>query len=127
MVLFFLCFCSVRRPPRSTLSDLLFPYTTLFRSGDAKALPSIFLGAVDASPLQMAERYGTLASGCFHAEPSAIREVQTKEGKPLQRYPLQIKQVFSDRSEEPTSELQSLMRTSYAVFCLKKKKKTKYK
>src|SRR3546814_16565936 len=65
-------------------------------AGDAKALPSIFLGAVDASPLQMAEMYGTLASGGFHAEPSAIREVQTKEGKPLQRYPLQIKQVFSD-------------------------------
>src|SRR3546814_2081115 len=115
----------------------------------------------------MAEMYGTLASGGFHAEPSAIREVQTKEGKPLQRYPLQIKQVFSDgpvylltwamekvmtigtgssaysvlspntvlagksgttddyrdswRSEEHTSELQSLMRISYAVFCLKKK------
>ncbi|NGY06105.1 penicillin-binding protein 1B [Solimonas terrae] len=64
--------------------------------GDAKALPSIFLGAVDASPLQMAEMFGTIASGGFHASPSAIREVQTKEGKPLQRYPLQIKQVFAD-------------------------------
>src|SRR3546814_15632502 len=105
----------IRLPRRSTRTDTLFPCTTLFRSpaavlktmreagyaGDAKALPSIFLGAVDASPLQMAEMYGTLASGGFHAEPSAIREVQTKEGKPLPRYPLQINQVFSDgRSEE---------------------------
>src|SRR3546814_7971315 len=61
-------------------------------AGDAKALPSIFLGAVDASPLQMADMYVTLASGGFHAEPSAIPEVQ--------------------RSEEHTTELKSLMSKS---------------
>ncbi|WP_043113666.1 penicillin-binding protein 1B [Solimonas soli] len=64
--------------------------------GDAKALPSIFLGAVDASPLQIAQMYGTIASGGFQARPSAIREVQTKEGKPLQRFPLDMKQTFAD-------------------------------
>lgn len=64
--------------------------------GDAKALPSIFLGAVDASPLQIAQMYGTIASGGFQAAPSAIREVQTKEGQPLQRFPLQMKQTFAE-------------------------------
>ncbi|NKF22560.1 penicillin-binding protein 1B [Solimonas marina] len=64
--------------------------------GDAKALPSIFLGAVDASPLQIAQMYGTLASGGFQSSPSAIREVQTKDGKPLQRFPLQLKQTFAE-------------------------------
>jgi penicillin-binding protein 1B len=64
--------------------------------GDAKPLPSIFLGAVDASPLQMAQMYGTIASGGFLTSPSAIREVQTKEGKPLQRFPLQLKQTFAE-------------------------------
>ncbi|MFT4045908.1 MAG: penicillin-binding protein 1B [Solimonas sp.] len=64
--------------------------------GDAKALPSIFLGAVDASPLQIAQMYGTIASGGFQARPSAIREVQTKEGKPLQRFPLDVKQTIAE-------------------------------
>lgn len=64
--------------------------------GEAKPLPSIFLGALDASPLQVAQMYGTVASGGFQARPSAIREVQTKEGKPLQRFPLDMKQTFSE-------------------------------
>ncbi|MGH8445373.1 MAG: penicillin-binding transpeptidase domain-containing protein, partial [Solimonas sp.] len=64
--------------------------------GEAKALPSIFLGAVDASPLQIAQMYGTIASGGFQARPSAIREVQTKEGQPLQRFPLDVKQTVAE-------------------------------
>ncbi len=64
--------------------------------GDARPLPSIFLGAVDASPLQVAQMFGTIASGGFQAAPSAIREVQTKEGQPLQRFPLQMKQTFAE-------------------------------
>src|SRR3546814_2659255 len=74
-------FLMIRRPPRSTRTDTLFPYTTLFRSGGG--------GGSDYS-------YGYQA-------PQAPREKE------------------QDRSEEHTSELQSLMRISYAVFCLKKK------
>src|SRR3546814_4370307 len=70
----------IRRPPRSTLTDTLFPYTTLFRSLDAGAL-------------------------CLVVELAGAVHVS----------------VVGHRSEEHTSELQSLMRISYAVFCLKKK------
>src|SRR3546814_6313349 len=78
----------IRRPPRSTRTDTLFPYTTLFRSGGAD-------GRHVRRPLR-ASRRGRSGHG---------------------RHP--------PRSEEHTSELQSLMRISYAVFCLKKKNKTK--
>src|SRR3546814_10290143 len=71
----------IRRPPRSTRTDTLFPYTTLFRSdGAALALAPYGISASDAC------------------------------------------RIFADRSEEHTSELQSLMRISYAVFCLKTKR-----
>src|SRR3546814_8726055 len=75
----------IRRPPRSTRTDTLFPYTTLFRSAAA------------AGPASMPRRSS-------RSSPPPVRP----------RRP---------RSEEHTSELQSLMRTSYAVFCLKKKSK----
>src|SRR3546814_5268803 len=79
---YFFFFLMIRRPPRSTRTDTLFPYTTLFRSRDApQAHPES-----RATPIP-----------CRHR---------------------------STRSEEHTSELQSLMRISYAVFCLKKKKIT---
>src|SRR3546814_2274843 len=86
----------IRRPPRSTRTDTLFPYTTLFRSGDmARAFPLV-------------PRYD------FTPDGKAI--LIAWRGR-IERRPL-------DRSEEHTSELQSLMRISYAVFCLKKKKNT---
>src|SRR3546814_9366835 len=81
----------IRRPPRSTRTDTLFPYTTLFRSQRL----GYFLGIEFAHAVERYRRNG----GTF-----------------FDRY---------DRSEEHTSELQSLMRISYAVFCLKKKKTTK--
>src|SRR3546814_1587931 len=84
----------IRRPPRSTRTDTLFPYTTLFRSPDDLALSAIELSIV-----------GYLNTGQISALDSFLRY--------LWRY---------SRSEEHTSELQSLMRISYAVFCLKKKK-----
>src|SRR3546814_1904907 len=91
----------IRRPPRSTRTDTLFPYTTLFRSA-RKARPHP----------QPARHLGQLRSRCrdFRAKP-----------------PVQARAALSEvwRSEEHTSELQSLMRISYAVFCLKKKKKLK--
>src|SRR3546814_5528860 len=82
----------IRRPPRSTRTDTLFPYTTLFRSLVRHALQPAGLGQ-------------QLAGGAVQ---------QLREGQ---------REQFEDRSEEHTSELQSLMRISYAVFCLKKKMK----
>src|SRR3546814_963988 len=101
----------IRRPPRSTRTDTLVPYTTLFRSARRAGA----IGALEAANTPSAQR-GTLYTLC-HAD--------------LFRYPplfetiTDIAQTTLDRSEEHTSELQSLMRISYAVFCLKKKKKTK--
>src|SRR3546814_8478580 len=91
----------IRRPPRSTRTDTLFPYTTLFRSDGADML----VLPVDA---RSAARAGKLAIG----EPIEIASNGT------------VKSKGRGRSEEHTSELQSLMRISYAVFCLKKKKNT---
>src|SRR3546814_3736097 len=105
--LLFFFFLMIRRPPRSTRTDTLFPYTTLFRSdcrrqGQARARPrSEAGGAADRPPdLGNGDRFGDEPLGAELARPAA-------EGQP--------------RSEEHTSELQSLMRISYAVFCLKKK------
>src|SRR3546814_9695562 len=84
----------IRRPPRSTRTDTLFPYTTLFRS---------------AAP----RRASSSAN---------IRGQKSHERRPLA--PLHRPGTI-DRSEEHTSELQSLMRISYAVFCLKKKKQAR--
>src|SRR3546814_8323413 len=74
----------IRRPPRSTRTDTLFPYTTLFRSRWKRPSNSV-----------VSQKFACELAGLFHVWP---------------------------RSEEHTSELQSLMRISYAVFCLKKKK-----
>src|SRR3546814_19663423 len=76
-----LFFLMIRRSPRSTRTDTLFPYTTLFRSG---------------------------------REPHQLRDL-------LEQWPRRREARARQRSEEHTSELQSLMRISYAVFCLKKK------
>src|SRR3546814_4271608 len=93
----------IRRPPRSTRTDTLFPYTTLFRS-----LRALELGAVDfVTKPKLGLRDGLLE----YSELIADKIRAAAHSKPRQR------------SEEHTSELQSLMRISYAVFCLKKKKK----
>src|SRR3546814_7447780 len=88
----------IRRPPRSTRTDTLFPYTTLFRSRAS----------------------------------SSVRCPSPAPGRPISTSPSRISSCPSDpatassgRSEEHTSELQSLMRISYAVFCLKKKNANK--
>src|SRR3546814_3585393 len=96
----------IRRPPRSTRTDTLFPYTTLFRS-TMEVVVERFSFAPDVAFVPR----GDLLDGVTVAPltPSIF------EGSPIQA-----------RSEEHTSELQSLMRISYAVFCLKKKNKNKY-
>src|SRR3546814_8609195 len=86
-------FLMIRRPPRSTRTDTLFPYTTLFRS--PAALPS---SSATSDP--DIDRAGSIC---------------------------RQRALASSRSEEHTSELQSLMRISYAVFCLKKKTNNKKK
>src|SRR3546814_14025979 len=91
-------FLMIRRPPRSTRTDTLFPYTTLFRS----MFVDIFAGIVE-----LVLDVGQIAAGHAHQVGIAL----CADGE--------------DRSEEHTSELQSLMRISYAVFCLKKKKKNR--
>src|SRR3546814_1303540 len=103
----------IRRPPRSTLTDTLFPYTTLFRSiGIDQRMPlSDRLLAVQAD--QATEQ---LFEGIRVCEKMAIIGHQKINAF------VQSGAYIDARSEEHTSELQSLMRISYAVFCLKKKK-----
>src|SRR3546814_7801491 len=102
----------IRRPPRSTRTDTLFPYTTLFRS--------CLAGAVRAAQRRARcdrRSADTAQAGVSPAEVPAAetRVAQLGAGLRPQRQ-------TGARSEEHTSELQSLMRISYAVFCLKKKK-----
>src|SRR3546814_7941146 len=91
----------IRRPPRSTRTDTLFPYTTLFRSLRGRGVVGRPLGD---------EGWTAAAPGT----PPAPRPNSRATGWP---------RPAASRSEEHTSELQSLMRISYAVFCLKKKNK----
>src|SRR3546814_7681955 len=105
IVVFF--FLMIRRPPRSTRTDTLFPYTTLFRSPAAPNPSRPPHGA--GSPRSPA---APPAPG-FRPAPGAFLPAPETPPRPIP----------PRRSEEHTSELQSLMRISYAVFCLKKKKK----
>lgn len=73
--------------------------TTLKQAGytsDPALLPSMFLGAVDIAPVEVAQMYGTLAAGGFQSPLSSIREVTTKEGEPLNRYPIRVKQTLQE-------------------------------
>src|SRR3546814_4374497 len=118
LVCFLVFFLMILRPPRSTRTDTLFPYTTLFRSdplprGEARRRPSAWHRAGDGRryrrrhfPCAAARDYGA------HRQPPAARRDCGAYAAGLGR---------EGRSEEHTSELQSLMRISYAVFCLKKK------
>src|SRR3546814_2538719 len=101
----------IRRPPRSTRTDTLFPYTTLFRS--ASPLPQ---GTCVSPQIQWGSK-GYIFYGVVAADPIASRLAPTG-GVMVCMNSVVIRDPM--RSEEHTSELQSLMRTSYAVFCLKK-------
>src|SRR3546814_3974060 len=103
----------IRRPPRSTRTDTLFPYTTLFRSDE-----SINTLRTRCEGLGM-ELGPFLDSGRIR-----VRQVDPAELSPGEFVHEIRDAVEHHRSEEHTSELQSLMRISYAVFCLKKKQQT---
>src|SRR3546814_3387592 len=123
----------IRRPPRSTRTDTLFPYTTLFRSPAPASVQALALGDVARGAARLALHGGgglalallgrllvVLALAGFGQHAGLLAgALEAAQGK-LERL------VFADfdawRSEEHTSELQSLMRISYAVFRLKKKK-----
>src|SRR3546814_2815875 len=112
----------IRRPPRSTRTDTLFPYTTLFRS-NRHAFASIGLTAalslLAAAPALANQGSALPCSGYWAGEMCG------PHGRMLDRAEVEMQFIDCGRSEEHTSELQSLMRISYAVFCLKKKKKQK--
>src|SRR3546814_4470741 len=115
----------VRRPPRSTRTDTLFPYTTLFRSRRLLSfdqVPTI----LDDIWLPGAVFKGLTAESLARYRGPLYALFESEFGVSMVRADEKIKAVAAsaDRSEEHTSELQSLMRISYAVFCLKKKKKS---
>src|SRR3546814_1831489 len=104
-----------RRPPRSTRTDTLFPYTTLFRSHQilfgVAAVRDVLERLLDAEAARVGEITGRIIVVVLPRRKAAVRQAAHAVCLVL-------------RSEEHTSELQSLMRISYAVFCLKKKKTT---
>src|SRR3546814_10241061 len=129
------CFCffvMIRRPPRSTRTDTLFPYTTLFRSAKAFRL------ALDAHLEAVEEKHAADADDqAGQRRDHRVRYTvghRPRVGAAADHHAVEhfehggdgAEQAEQRRSEEHTSELQSLMRISYAVFCLKKKKKTNY-
>src|SRR3546814_9539263 len=113
----------IRRPPRSTRTDTLFPYTTLFRSLDDVVLDDVVTvgaTAVDAPVAGARDGFRGAIRAWFDVAahgPGADVDLGCRDRL------LRLGHRRLPRSEEHTSELQSLMRISYAVFCLKKKKK----
>src|SRR3546814_5176910 len=102
VIVYLFFFLRIRRPPRSTRTDTLFPYTTLFRS-----TARVRMGAGKVIDIEREVDLG----GPLHSKGVLILSAYLASNFAI------------ERSEEHTSELQSLMRISYAVFCLKKKKK----
>src|SRR3546814_2572537 len=121
----------IRRPPRSTLTDTLCPYTTLFRSEVRTAVAQF---GDQRQRLRIVMLTGKLGAAFRHQPPGAIfpsndkaarRTVEKDEAQQIRRCAGEPCAEKMFRSEEHTSELQSLMRISYAVFCLKNKKTPK--
>src|SRR3546814_2149873 len=118
----------IRRTPRSTRTDTLFPYTTLFRSQDCCLQTRRLRSCIYVLPI---ERVGYSGAVCDYdgnrRNKCAILHFLIDDAKITGFASLGKWRKSGHRSEEHTSELQSLMRISYAVFCLKKKKKNNTK
>src|SRR3546814_2611892 len=134
----------IRRPPRSTRTDTLFPYTTLFRSDPFRIRQAFGLLLLLNALLAAIQFFGAPLAAAYYGQPMvadllrvqallflatpfiALPEVMMSRALDFRRQAIvNLLAAFAGagRSEEHTSELQSLMRNSYAVFCLKKKKK----
>src|SRR3546814_2031393 len=117
----------IPRPPRSTRTYTLFPYTTLFRSRVDAERNTLSVTALSGARRQILDQLARLdvplAAGSFNV-PDVHRTQTIKLNHAQAVSTLNLLPVSLHRSEEHTSELQSLMRISYAVFCLKKKKTT---
>src|SRR3546814_7695297 len=119
----------IRRPPRSTRTDTLFPYTTLFRSVEPDR-GEIHRDERDAGEHDDHDRHPHPVLDAHRRQHALVAFVRTfaagleplldHDGHERQREHAAGHENAPDRSEEHTSELQSLMRISYAVFCLKK-------
>src|SRR3546814_9117645 len=107
----------IRRPPRSTRTDTLVPYTTLFRSG-ARAQGSAAPDPHRSDQLRVRPDEGVI----FNDGAMLVGAIVVAGNGAGAHIHARADIGVADRSEEHTSELQSLMRISYAVFCLKKKK-----
>src|SRR3546814_6349608 len=117
----------LRRPPRSTRTDTLFPYTTLFRSLlRTGALCAIALSLAACSAEEDKGGRGAPEVGYVTAAVQPVPVTTSLGGRTVAFETSEVRPQVNGRSEEHTSELQSLMRISYAVFCLKKKKLQKH-
>src|SRR3546814_7259570 len=125
----------IRRPPRSTRTDTLFPYTTLFRSLTAsfRPLPALNLGWVDALIVIGSPVRGLRPVDALRFETEKVPKPTRRTSSPFLSAPEIESNTAStallasplprpDQTEEHTSELKSLLRLTYAVFCLTKKK-----
>src|SRR3546814_4407769 len=123
-------FLMIRRPPRSTRTDTLFPYTTLFRSRSQEVRAArAAADAADRRPCAVEQQLPVRQRGLGELRDhgldvlradrarAGLPAAQVDEGRP-QLLRIQVRSETAARSEEHTSELQSLMRISYAVFCL---------
>src|SRR3546814_4982697 len=110
----------IRRPPRSTRTDTLFPFTTLFRSALGQPVERGLEVGIDL----VTERRGLARGGILRVHRIGEAALDPRFHRVDLLVLRSIQRIGHPRSEEHTSELQSLMRISYAVFCLKKKKNT---
>src|SRR3546814_10851695 len=125
-LLFF--FLMILRPPRSTRTDTLFPYTTLFRSDceyRRSGFPALSTSRRAVAPAQRQRRSARSRSSSTHGKSWTGTLAEGFGGSSSRPGARRHGADPAGRSEEHTSELQSLMRISYAVFCLKKQKKKK--
>src|SRR3546814_5350735 len=113
------CFFMIRRPPRSTRTDTLCPYTTLFRSERPRSGDQ----GIDPAERVPRRRSAHVAQSQHPTHDHDPPRRDRSAGRPQGSHSRALARLGAgNRSEEHTSELQSLMRTSYAVFCLKNKK-----